>query len=58
MTSNARVTSLANWGPDKMSFVDKKGKSLVSGRIVKEGKTFYMVQPVDPLGGREGPNQD
>ncbi len=39
-----------NWGPDKMSFVDKKGKSLVSGRIVKEGKTFYMVQPVDPLG--------
>ena len=39
-----------NWGGDKMSFVGKNGKSIASGRIVKEGKTYFVVQNVNPLG--------
>ena len=39
-----------NWGGDKMSFVDKKGKSVASGRVVKEIKTHFIVQGVDALG--------
>ena len=39
-----------NWGGDKQSFVDKKGKSLASGRIVKETKSHFYVQGVDALG--------
>ena len=39
-----------NWAGDKMSFVDKKGKSVASGRVVKETKTHFIVQGVDALG--------
>ena len=39
-----------NWAGDKMSFVDKKGRSVASGRIVKETKTHFIVQGVDALG--------
>ena len=39
-----------NWGGDKMSFVDKKGNSVASGRVVKETKTHFIVQGVDALG--------
>ena len=39
-----------NWAGDKMSFVDKKGRSVASGRVVKETKTHFIVQGVDALG--------
>jgi len=39
-----------NWAGDKMSFVDKKGGSVASGRVVKETKTHFIVQGVDALG--------
>ena len=39
-----------NWGGDKMSFVEKKGRSVASGRVVKETKTHFIIQGVDALG--------
>jgi hypothetical protein len=39
-----------NWGEKKLSFIDKKGKSVASGVIVKETSKEYTVELVDSLG--------
>jgi hypothetical protein len=38
------------WGESKLSFIDKKGKSIASGIIVKETAKEYTVELIDSLG--------
>jgi hypothetical protein len=42
-----------DWGDKKLSFVDKKGKAVASGVIVKETAREYTVELVDSLGRPE-----
>ena len=42
-----------DWGDKKLSFVDKKGKAVASGVIVKETAKEYTVELVDSLGRPE-----
>ncbi len=42
-----------NWAEKKLSFIDKKGKSIASGVIVKETAKEYTVELVDSLGRPE-----
>lgn len=39
-----------NWAEKKLSFIDKKGKPVASGTIVKETAKEYTVELVDSLG--------
>jgi hypothetical protein len=38
------------WGDSKLSFIDKKGKSIASGVIAKETAKEYTVELIDSLG--------
>jgi hypothetical protein len=42
-----------DWGEKKLSFIDKKGKAIASGVIVKETAKEYTVELVDSLGKPE-----
>jgi len=39
-----------NWGDSKMSFIDKNGKAIAAGSIIKETSSQYTVQLVDSVG--------
>jgi len=41
------------WAEKKLSFIDKSGKSIASGTIVKETAKDYTVQLIDSLGREE-----
>ena len=39
-----------NWGDSKMSFIDKNGKAIAAGSIIKETSSQYTVQLIDSVG--------